>query len=89
MLQRAAHTRRGGVACRGSSPSRVEIPCPARAALACAQHCCARSRIVSPTGAIAKASYSRAIWPSGVSTLSSSKRPSSVAIAIFISSSAR
>ena len=48
-----------------------------------------RKRIRKPTGVIVNDSCSRASSPSGVSTLSMSKLPSSAAIAIFISSSAR
>ena len=47
------------------------------------------SLILSPTGPIAKANISRAGLPSCVPTRSSEKLPSSMAIAIFISSNAR
>ena len=47
------------------------------------------SRIDRPSGVIVNDRCSRGGWPSGVSTAAMSKRPSSTAIAIFISSSAR
>ncbi len=47
------------------------------------------NRMRRPTGAIVNDSCSRGSWPPGAATSAMSKRPSSVAIAIFISSSAR